>query len=251
MGQLGLQLYTIRQETAKDFLGTIRKVAEIGYRGVEFSGYYGANARNLKNTLDRAGLKSAGTTVPWAVLENGLEASIEYCRLIDCPAIVCPWIDAEMRQSLDGFKKIVERYHHFGAMCAENGLRFLHHIHGFEFESMAGTNLMDYLLEHCDPKLVNFEIDVYWVEHAGVDSVQFMQKHADRCPYIHFKDTKDKKNFHDTEIGEGAIDMPSIMRLGKTHQAEWFIVEQETFDIPPMQSIEISLKNLQRMDALP
>lgn len=251
MGKLGLQLYTVREETAKDFLGTIRKVASIGYEGVEFAGYFGAKAHELKQTLDGAGLEVAGSTVQWSVLEHGLEASIEYCRLIDCPALVCPWIDAELRQSLDGFKKIVERFHYFGAKCAENNMRFLHHIHGFEFEPIGGTCLMDYLLEHCDPKVVNFEIDVYWVEHAGVDAVQFMQKHANRCPYIHFKDTKDKHNFQDTEIGEGAIDMPAIMRLGKAHQAEWFIVEQEAFDIPPMQSIVISLNNLRKMDRQP
>jgi sugar phosphate isomerase/epimerase len=251
MGKIGLQLYTVREETAKDFLGTIQKVAKTGYQGVEFAGYYGTPARRLKETLDGAGLVVAGTTVQWPVLEMGLEASIEYCRLIDCPAIICPWIDESTRQSLDDFKKIVDRFHYFGAKCAENGMRFLHHIHGFEFAQVSGTCLMDYMLEHCDPKLVNFEIDVYWVEHAGVDSVQFMEKHAGRCPYIHFKDTKDKQNFRDTEIGEGAIDMPSIMRLGKAHQAEWFIVEQEAFDIPPMQSIEISLKNLKKMDAKP
>jgi sugar phosphate isomerase/epimerase len=251
MGQLGLQLYTVREETAKDFLGTIRKVAQTGYQGVEFAGYFGTRAGELKKTLDNAGLKVAGSTVQWAVLIDGLEASIEYCHLIDSPAIVCPWIPEEMRQSLEGFKKIVDRFHYFGTKCAENGMRFMHHIHGFEFEPIGGTCLMDYLLEYCDPKLVNFEIDVYWVEHAGVDSVQFMQKHAARCPYIHFKDTKDKKNFHDTEIGEGAIDMPAIMRLGKAHQAEWFIVEQEEFDIPPLKSIEISLKNLKKMNAQP
>lgn len=247
MGKIGLQLYTVRQETARDFLGTIEKVGRMGYQGVEFAGYFGTSARELKKTLDSAGLEAAGTTLQWAVLENGLEASIEYCRLIDCPAIICPWIDQSIRQSLEDFKQIVEQFHSFGRMCRASGMQFLHHIHGFEFEPVGGTCLMDYLLENTDPGLVNFEIDVYWVEHAGVDSVQFMHKHAGRCPYIHFKDTKDKQNFQDTEVGEGVIDMPSIMRLGKAHQAEWFIVEQEAFDIPPMQSIEISLKNLRKM----
>ncbi len=248
MGRIGLQLYTVRQEAATDFLGTIRKVAGIGYEGVEFDRYFGTPAHVLKRTLDETGLAAAGSTVRWPVLENGLEASIEYCRLIGSPAIVCPWIDAGMRQSLDGFKKIVDSFHSFGAMCADNGIRFLHHIHGFEFEPIGGTCLMDYLLDHLDPKLANFEVDVYWVEHAGVDAVQFMQRHAERCPYIHFKDTRDKKNFHDTEVGEGAIDMPSIMGLGKAHQAEWFIVEQESFDIPPMESVATSLRNLRKMD---
>lgn len=247
MGKLGLQLYTIRDETTRDFLGSIKKVAQIGYQGVEFAGFFDTPADVVKKTLDEAGLETAGAVVNWRDLEGDLAASIAYCQAIACPTIICPWVDEGKRQSLADFKAVVDSFHHFGAQCKDNGIRFLHHIHGFEFIPIAGTCLMDYLLEHLDPALVNFEIDVYWVEHAGVDSVAFMEKIGSRCPSIHFKDTSSKTRFHDTEVGAGVIDMPSIMRLGKQFGAQWFIVEQEEFERPSLESAAISFANLKNL----
>jgi sugar phosphate isomerase/epimerase len=106
---------------------------------------------------------------------------------------------------------------------------------------------MDILLERCDPALVNFEADVYWIEHAGVDAVQFLKQHGKRCPYIHCKDFKDRTTKRDVEVGAGAIDMRGVVRQARRDGAEWFIVEQEAFDMPPMESAVISLRNLRRL----
>ena len=248
MGKLGLQLYTLRTETPKDFLGTLAKVATVGYQGVELSGYFGTSARDLKKALDDNGLEVAGTIAGVQVLEGALECVIEYARIIECPAIVLPGLFGDYVASADSCLKSADSLNRFGGLCKKNGIKFLYHIHGSEFKAMNGKTGMDILLNNTDPQLVNFEIDVYWVEHAGVDSVEFMKKHGDRCPYIHFKDMKDKVSKRDTEVGAGAIDMRGVMREAKKHHAEWFIVEQEAFhDVPPLESVAISLKNLRRL----
>jgi sugar phosphate isomerase/epimerase len=246
MGKLGLQLYTLREIAAQDFLGTLSKVAEVGYQGVEFSGYYETAAQSLRAALRDTGLEVAGSIVQLEVLENDLDGAIEYCRTIDCPMIICPWLAEEYRTAA-AYRRIGGRFGYFGARCRANGIRFLYHIHGYEFEDLGGQCGMDILFSACDPALVNFEVDVYWLEYAGVDAVEFMRSHGQRCPYIHFKDMTDKVSKHDTEVGAGAIDMRGVMREGKKHGAEWFIVEQEAFDIPPLESIAISLRNLRRL----
>ncbi len=246
MGKLGLQLYTLREIAPKDFLGTLSKVAEVGYQGVEFSGYYETTAHDLKAALHDTGLEVAGSIVQMEALENDLEGAIEYSRIIDCPVIICPWLHEEYRTA-EAYRRVADRFGYFGARCQENGMKFLYHIHGYEFEDLGGQRGMDILFSACGPALVNFEVDVYWLEYAGVDAVEFMRSHGERCPYIHFKDMTDKVSKHDTEVGTGAIDMRGVMREGKKHHAEWFIVEQEAFDIPPLESIAISLKNLRQL----
>ncbi len=106
---------------------------------------------------------------------------------------------------------------------------------------------MDWLTLTCDHDLVKLEIDVYWVEYAGVDAVSFMRKHADWCAAIHFKDMVDRTTKQDVEVGGGCIDMRTIARIGEEHAVPWFIVEQEQFTMPPIESVAISLRNLRQI----
>ncbi len=247
MAKLGLQLYTLRDLARQDFLGTIRHVAEIGYEGIEFAGYFGTPARVLKDTLDRHGLLCAGTVVPVPVLEQGLEGAIEYARIIASPAVICPWLTEAYRADAAAYRRTAESLNRFGALCRANGLQFLYHIHGYEWQYLAGEHGMEILLQRCDPAAVAFQADVYWIEHAGVDSVAFLQQHGARCPYIHLKDMADKATGRGTEVGAGAIDMRGVMRQAKRWQADWLTVEQEEFSIPPFESVAVSLHNLRQL----
>jgi sugar phosphate isomerase/epimerase len=246
MAKLGLQLYTIREEASRDFLGTVAKVATIGYAGIEFAGYFGTRARELSKVLVDNNIEAAGTVVSLAVLERGLEASIEYCDIINCPMIVCPWIDENLRNP-QGYREIAIRFNRYGKLCNENGIKFLYHIHGYEFADFGGQNGMQILYNHTDPELANFEVDIYWVEHGGMDAVKFLKQYGTRCPYIHFKDMKDKVKMLDTEVGEGILDLAGIIQEGNKYRADWYIVEQEQFDISPMESVAISLRNLRHL----
>jgi sugar phosphate isomerase/epimerase len=244
MPKIGLQLYTIREITEKDFFGALRRVAQIGYDGVEFAGYHGAAADDLKSLLDDTGLEAAGAHIGVDVAEKDLPNQIAYASAIGCPALVVPgfWGVDYNRAT---FERMADLFNRAGERCRAAGLRFLYHIHGHEFVDIGGQTGMDLLFERTDPALVAFEPDTYWVEHAGVNAVEFAARYGARCPYFHLKDTRSREPFRDTEIGDGVIDIAGVIRAAP--QAEWLIVEQEAFDRPHMESIQISLQNIRKM----
>lgn len=248
MAKLGLQLYTVKDELEKDYLGTIRKVGKMGYDGVEFPGgvMEAASAEDIKRTADDAGLEIAGAVFMLDELENKYDEILQYCRKINCPVIVFPWILEEDRTKV-GYLKIAQRLNAMGKRLKNENIKLLYHIHGYEFENFDGKTGIDIMIEESNPEYFNLEIDVYWVEWARVNSVEFMKKYGSRSPSIHFKDMKDKKEMQDVEVGDGIIDMSNLVREGIKYNVDWFIVEQEAFDRPTLESADISLKNLKRI----
>jgi sugar phosphate isomerase/epimerase len=251
MAKIGLQLYTIRDVAEKDFLGTIRKVGQMGYDGVEFAGgaMQAAPLADLQRTLAESNLEVAGAVFGIEEMESNLDGLLAFCQAIGCPTVVSPWIDEKLRQTAADYRAVAHRLNGYGKRLQQAGVQLLHHVHGFEFATLDGKTGMELLMEEFDPLYVNLEIDVYWVEHAGVDSVAFTQKYASRTPSIHFKDMKDRQSKMDVEVGGGYIDMRAIARIGKQHHAAWFIVEQEQFERPTLESAAISLRNLRKIAA--
>lgn len=245
MAKVGLQLYTIKEETAKDFFGTLRRVAEIGYDGVEFAGYFGAAAADLKQLLKEIRLEPAGAHVGTKILQESLDEAIDYAKAINCPALICPGFKVEGEHT---FHEIAALFNQSVQSCQKAGLKFLYHLHGHEFVQYGDKTGMDILLEETDP-LVGWEPDIYWVEKAGVDAVSFIQKNGDRCWYIHLKDAKDRVDWHDVEIGDGVIDTAGVIKAAEPFNPAWYIVEQEAFERPQMDSIAISLQNIRRLTA--
>ena len=249
MAKIGLQLYTIREEAQKDFFGTLRRVAEMGYDGVEFAGYYDTPARELRATLDDLGLEAAGTHIGVDRLEKSLPAEIAYARAINCPAIVCPGFWGVDYSDINTFIRMGQLFDRVGASCRAEGLRFLYHVHGHEFVTFDGQYGLDVMLARIDPAHMTLEPDTYWIEKAGLDALAFFQTYGERCAYIHCKDMKDRQSWRDTEVGAGALDFPAILRQGQRLGITWYIVEQEAFDRPMMESVAISLKNLRALAA--
>ncbi len=248
MTQLGLQLYSVKEDVAEDFFGTLAKVAEIGYDGVEFAGYKDVAAPDLKAVLDDYGLVAAGTHVGVQALENDLENQIADAKAIDCPALLCPGFWG-MDKTVALFQRMADLFNHVGEHCKAAGLGFFYHIHGHEFVQFDDQSGMDILLENTDPALVGFEPDTYWIERVGVNALDFVQKHGARCGYIHLKDTKDRDEWLDAEIGDGLIDIADIIKAAAQFDVAWFIVEQEYFEMPRLESVAISLQNVRQMMA--
>ena len=243
---IGIQLYSIKEDTSEDFFGTLRKVGEIGYDGVEFAGYFGASASDLKQVLADSGLKAAGSHLGMKILQDDIDSNIDYAKAIDCPALICPGFKVEA-ETEDFFKGIAHSFNQFGAKCDAAGLMFAYHIHGHEFVDVGGKTGMDIILAETDPSLVSFEPDTYWVERAGVDALQFYLDNKDRCTYVHFKDSEDRDEWHDVEIGDGIIDVAGIINATDASVVKWYVVEQEAYKMPRMESIAISLKNLRNL----
>src|ERR1700730_2912924 len=171
---VGLQLYTVRDETAKDFPITLHRVAEMGYAGVEFAGYGGISSKDMAAFLANLGLRALGTHVGLAALESDLDGELNYCLDIGCSFIILPWLSQEYRNA-DGMRLLAERLNEMGHHCHKRGITLVYHNHDFEFAQSQPsadspkTYLLDTLLATTDPALVKLELDTYWAAYPCVD----------------------------------------------------------------------------------
>ena len=238
---VALQLYTVRDETAKDFVGTLRKVAALGYKGVEFAGYGDISAQEMKALLTQIGVRAVSTHVRLEALEQDLSKEIAYCQEIGCPFLVLPWLAPEQR-TVETFRQLAPRLNAFGRRCQEAGITFAYHNHDFEFVQHDGETLMDILLAHTDPTLVKLECDVYWASYAGVDPSTFLRQHAGRIPLVHIKDMTPERTF--AEVGDGTLHIASIIDVARSSGVQEFIVENDAPSIPSLESARRSLENI-------
>ncbi|HEX2032739.1 MAG TPA: sugar phosphate isomerase/epimerase [Chloroflexota bacterium] len=242
---VALQLYTVREQLKDDFRGVVRAVAEIGYDGVQFAGYGGLSAVELRRLLEETGLRPCGTHTGLETLERDLEREIEYNQAIGNEWIVCPSIPEARRRDLAGWREVAAALNRIGAACAEQGVRFGYHNHAFEFSEVApGTRGLDIILGETDPSLVFWEPDVYWVFKGGADPAEMIRTYAGRVPITHLKDaTRDERQTF-AEVGEGALDWPAILEASQVAGVVWHCVEQDRCERPPLESVRLSLEHL-------
>ena len=242
---IGLQLWSIKDELEKDFKGTLKKVAKIGYDGVEFAGYGGLSSYELKALLIDLGLKACGSHVSLVELTDNIDAVIKYSLEIGNKYIICPYAEANSKQDV---LELAVKLNLIGQKCMASGLIFGYHNHAHEFKEFHGEYALDLIYKATDAGLVKAEIDTYWVEYAGVNAVEYIKKYKSRCLLIHIKDMQiieDKKE--STEVGNGIMDISKIICEAEKQGATWLIIEQEYFTRPTLESIEISYNNLKNL----
>jgi len=239
---IALQLYTLREEMAQDFEGVLRQVAELGYVGVELAGTGGRSAAEVRALLDKYGLKASSAHVPLEVLESDLNKAIEEAKTIGYSIIAVPFLMPNRRGDRDGYLKLAALLDSIGAELKKHGLQLAYHNHDFEFVQFDGEYALDLIYANTDPENLKVELDVYWVQYAGVDPVAYVRKYADRTPLIHLKDmTNDEERFF-AEVGEGTVDIDGV--IAAATGAEWLIVEQDRSRRSPLESVKISIDNL-------
>jgi len=241
---VAIQLYTLRDELEKDFVGTLEKVAKIGYEGVEFAGYGNLTAKEMKTLLHKLNLKVAGSHVSYERLQNNLEEEIAYNLEIGNKYIVCPWTKFETMQH---YLECAEVLTKVGERVKECGMTLVYHNHAHEFEKFSGVYGLDLLYSNTPSDTVKAEMDTYWVEYANVNVADYIKKFKNRCPLIHQKDMDNTPNRGYTELGTGIMDIKGLYPLYQEIGAEWFIVEQDSCTLPALESIEISYNNLKKM----
>ncbi|WP_018757152.1 TIM barrel protein [Paenibacillus terrigena] len=245
MMKIGLQLYTLREETSRDFVGTLRKVAEIGYEGVEFAGYGGMAAEELKALLDELNLVSIGAHVGLDRLRNHLEEEIAFHKVLGTEYIACPYLSAEERGSLSSLMEITKIFKDATRKCAEHGLQFGYHNHDFEFTEQIGTKtVFDSIFELTAPAPMFVELDACWVHHAGFDPSEYMMKYAGRVPLVHLKDlvTNEDGSAKTVILGTGEMELDEVIATAKLTGVEWLIVEQDMCQIDPIESVTQSMQ---------
>jgi sugar phosphate isomerase/epimerase len=245
LNKIGLQLYTLRNEM-KDFTGTLEKVAAIGYKEVEFAGYFDRKPQEVKATLDRLGLTAPSAHAPLASVDKNLGGVIEAAKVIGHKFIVCPYLMPNERATLADYHKLSVIFNRAGEACKKAGIEFAYHNHDFEFVPLDGKMPYDVLLAETDPKLVKMELDLYWIVKAGQDPLPYLGNHPGRFPLVHVKDMDNtpKKDF--TEVGRGTIDFKRIFAMSKKAGIRHYFVEQDRSD-SPLESIKVSYDYLSKL----
>jgi sugar phosphate isomerase/epimerase len=241
---IGLQLYTVRDYTAKDFVGTVRRVAELGYSGVEFAGYGNLSAQEIKALLNETGLKAASTHVSFQALQQDFEREIHYCLEIGAPFLIVPSVGEEWRTG-EGMPKLGELLNKYGQSSLEHGVVLGYHNHNFEFEQTPDGTLLELLIASTDPELVKLELDTYWAAFAGVEPVSLIKQYAERIRLVHLKDMSTARTF--TEIGDGTLDIGAYVKAAKEIGVSWGFVENDAPSIDSLESAKRSLANLRKL----
>jgi sugar phosphate isomerase/epimerase len=250
---LGLQLYTVREFMKQDFEGTIAKVAQIGYREVEFADYFGKSPQEAHAVLDRNGLVSPAEHVSYQVVEKKWPQTLEAAHVLGQEYIVCPWIEVSQRKQPDGWKRAADLFNRAGEASQKTGIQFAYHNHAFEFspsETLGGKLPYDFLLAETDPRLVKMEMDLCWITVAGPDPLSYFDRYPGRFPLVHVKDwTKlssapgayvdeaghPVKDGRMANVGSGSIDWKRIFAQSAKAGIRHYFVENDeakSFDDP-------------------
>lgn len=257
----GLALYTVRDDMGNDAKATLKAVADAGYKNIEAAGYsegkfYNMSPSDFKNLLKEVGLKPISTHQGSVTLENAdamiadvKAAGFEYF-VIPVPPMGLFKVDQTTRtmSMTGGAANLSEIINTLGKKCHEAGLKLLYHNHDFEFMKDAdGIVTIDYLLEHSDPKYVNFQMDLYWVTKAGADPVAYFEKYPGRFIIWHVKDMDEQGRF--APVGNGNIDFARILAKKELSGMKYYMVEQDmTFDgMKPLEAIKISHEGIKKI----
>lgn len=239
--KIGVQLYSVRDLMKADFAGTLQKVATIGYKEVEFAGYYDNKPEEVKKLLDRLGLKAPAAHVGIDNLRGDkLEATIATAKTIGHEYLVCPWL-APTERSWEDYKKHAALFNKVGEACRKAGIQFAYHNHDFEFEAQDGKLPYDLLLAETDPKLVQMELDLFWIRKGRQDALAYFEKHPGRFPLCHVKDMSEDEKMAD--VGAGKIDFAAIFAHSKKAGLKHYFVEHDN-PPDPLQSITASYQYL-------
>ncbi|HKC88393.1 MAG TPA: sugar phosphate isomerase/epimerase [Blastocatellia bacterium] len=248
LGSIGVQLYTVRAEMAKDFEGSLEKVAAVGYKEVEFAGYYGKSPKDVRAALDRYGLAAPSVHTPLADIQTKLDQAIETAKAVGHQFMICPYLEDKDRRTLDDYKRHAETFNRAGEACSKAGIQFGYHNHNFEFEAKDGKLPYDLLLAETDKELVTMELDIYWITKAGQDPIAYLGKHKDRFAMFHVKEMDKTPNRGITEVGRGVIDFKSVFAKAPKGAIKHYFVEQDTCPGSPFDSIKISFDYLKQLE---
>lgn len=235
---VGLELYSFRDQFAKDVPGTLTKVKQMGFRDVEVAGTYGMSTGDFRKLLDQNGLKAIGVGASFEDLDRNVPKVLAEARALGAKYVVCFWIPhAGDAFTIQNAEQAIDVFNTAGSLLAQNGISLCYHTHGYEFQTYKDGTFFDYLAENFDPKFVNFEMDVFWVKSPGYDPVALLQKYPKRFPLMHLKDRKPGTPDSNTgkadvesnvTLGQGDVGIAAIMKQAKKSGVKHYFIEDES-----------------------
>lgn len=267
--KIGLQLYSVRDDMEKDMYGTLKQVKEMGYDYVEFAGYFGKSAEEVKAMLDELGLTAISVhQVHSLFLEEG-QPAVDYLKTIGAKYAAIPWMAAEDHKGAAHYDEVIAGIKKAAELLKDNGIKMLYHNHDFEFKTFEDKFLLDWLYETIPADLLETEIDTCWVKYAGYDPCEYIKKYAGRSPIVHLKDftckrfgggpayalidengneietTREDNGFMFKPVGSGLQDFPAILAAAEEAGATYAIVEQDQSpEAPALESAKKSREYL-------
>jgi sugar phosphate isomerase/epimerase len=234
---LGLQLYSLRREAAKDLPQTLKLIQKLGFTELEVGGSYGHTASEFKRMLDGFGLKVTSMGAAWAQLSTSLNEVIDNARALGAEYVTCSQIPRKKQLTLDDVSRATEALNRWGQGLTASGLRLCYHTHGYEFVSGPNGTLFDALASGMDPKLANFEMDVFWVVFGNQDPVKLLERYSGRFPLMHVKDIRsgEPRTFNpgtvaeeaSVPLGKGEVNWPAVLAAARLHGVRHYYLEEE------------------------
>lgn len=240
--KFGIQLWSIKDDMAKDSKGVLKQIAELGYHQIESCDlekgmFWGMGHLGFKQYMDDLGLNMVASHCD---INNDFENKAAQAAEIGIEYLVCPWVGPQT--SMDDWKKVTDKFNACGAICKKNGIKFAYHNHAYSFKAFSGMIPHDFIMDNTDPELVEHEMDIYWVVTGGADPIDFLRKYSNRFRLCHIKDRM--KDAPATEeqasctLGTGSIEFSKILKVAKEHGMKYFFVEQERYDdTTPLESM--------------
>jgi sugar phosphate isomerase/epimerase len=244
--QISLQLYTVREHTARDMPGTLRRISEIGYPAVEFAGYGGLSPEDLRTILDDLGIRASGAHVPLGSWETDPETVLADMHTLNCTHAIVPMAPPEHRQDETSIANLAKSFNRWGELCRQAGATFSYHNHDFEFAPVGGTTMWDVLIRETDPELVHLELDLYWVRYGGADPESLLRTLGDRISLVHLKDMAADEQRSDLPVGEGTMPWPELLSTADEAGVEWYVAEQDN-PRDAIEDVRISLQHLREL----
>lgn len=265
---VAVQVYSVRDDAKADLKGTLKKIEEMGYDGVEFAGLYDHTAAEVKAMCEEIGLVPLSAHVPFVDMLKDPHGVLSTYAEIGCKYVAVPYLVPEHRPGTPNFPFVVE---FIGILCKaakDLGMQMLYHNHDFEFMKLGGKYALDILYDTIPADLLKTELDVCWVNVGGENPSDYIRKYSGRCPVVHLKDFYGEKsddmyeligienkapkrpgNFEFRPVGLGLQDFPSILKASEESGAEWVIVEQDkpSMGLTPMECIQKSREYLKTL----
>ena len=247
LGRIGIQLYTIRREFGREPEATLARLAELGFREVEFRGYPPGTPAEIRAMLARHQLAAPSSHVGLRGADPEWDRTLELAAAIGQSYVVVAGIAQSDRASLDGWKRVAERFNQAGMAARKHGLQFCYHNHDFEFPPIDGVVPYDLLLSETDSKLVQLEMDLYWITKGGKDPLEYFAKWPGRFPMVHVKDMDATPRRYFAAVGEGTINFARIFRRGGQAGIRHYFYEQDETSGSPFDDAGKSYRYLRRL----
>ena len=237
MKPISIQLYSLREEASKDFIGVIKKVADIGYKGIEPAGFYNYDPKEIASVINDLCLKVSSSHTALPTKEN-INELVDIHKTIGCNTLISGF-GQDQFSTIDGCKKASELFNAASELLKPYGMRYGFHNHWWEFKKIGSKYVYDILLEE-SPEYFS-ELDVYWTKFGGADPIEIVSKYKSRLPFLHIKDGMlDKNDNTHTAVGAGKVNIPPIIKAADQNVLEWLIVEIDSCKTDMVKAVEDS-----------